>query len=1396
MNPSWGYEEGVYNLQEICYKHPPPVVVHCDIASSEVTPGSSSFDLSQPLLIYRQRNINKINAQNVQRDLFRETGPPLVIPEDYKGWFAVLQKKRINPATLGHNVMEYKLVSDLSNSDTETFLIGGSEQVHALQVSISCDGKSQHQQRGLFPGEVLRKGKIYVGESKRKSGIFRRSKLKQEYYLLCTDECEREILLPFNQKGVFYTLTTQSVRMPCPVLHMKDILDKKYLPATTKLLFGRMPIAECGFTGILRLEHSHFERSVIACTTSEKNIFVELPINCSLKFRIFEMNDDVVQSDLYKRAFALCNEKAYLYMSGIKVNHSINETVLSEDEVATDLPPSPHILRTKKQDTSTDDNRESGYIEMRDSLELSEEASYIDMKESLSCSSSISIDFDEMDYVLPSGRNSLHNSLRRSNSRDNSKTNTLTKHQSYRSPPPVCSPPPLPTACAGSPDHSYIDLDSGISDGIPTNTSRDRVSVRIDKVHSDKIYDIPRIPRRLSAPEPTDMYAMSVTRPTSLDIVPEANLGEAINYENFSILREVVPKPCGTLRPGQTRKPLEPIYSDVPSNTSIHHVLEPEEHLNDSQAKDTKTITTVVVKTETLSVIQDFSNNNCDVKTKHKIENETPSFVSTNDKSKVPNCEDDEKILNEEINAPHCPENENTSTLNEKIDVPHYQDDEITSASNKKIDVPHFPDHEITSALNEKIDVLKCQDDENISTLNEEIDVPQCQDDENTSTLNAEKDVPECQGDDQVLPLNEKIDVTHGQNNDKVSPLHEGTDISSPNIAVAREKQLETDKNEKLDENESLCKSETRNQILEQCDEVRTSIDTKHDEQTSESESMNTVQSTRIADVVLSESTSAVTELISSDAPSDDIKINLDTKYCNTKWCEHEIEEFNACSNHTIITTFTQDMEVNSVKNKTSSTISKDIVCELDSSITNDDNNMSEQLIKSLSHVCPSTKNNGNDIELQSENIASALQGHASDSYIKDHITTSEYDKISKSTPFNIVSQPFNTKDNSRETSIEKLTINVSHMYDDVQATVTPPPSACLVKPLSGTMSDNNFPTSSHQNAEHKQIPNPDKSVTSFSITNSVKNESNSEIDRSKTDTKFDSYAIKASNSCFENHEQKSAPVSGNINALDEKQLSKSSNTDKLMSHFENDKVQGEINTSKCSELEVQSAKMIKQNEVECLDKTKEEMCHVQSIIHTETVVQETKISDNSIQQPQQSESEQTHLKTFISEGQNSVVEIVRDNIHSSIRQSNHGACQETNDAERETVSLILENVQSSISSHNSPKSDNESLISNIHEEVCNERIEVKIDDEDDFCNISTSEIVAGFKKLGIRKSVIDIVQQRSLRGSNLKDNQNLGEIFPGISCIDKRKISMFLQGMMQSSDSSGKHNPTEPIWV
>lgn len=79
----WNYEEGTYTLQEICYTHPPPVIVNLSEDSDNKV--EENLDLSNPLLIYRQRNINKVTAHNVQRELYMETGPPLLIPEDYKG---------------------------------------------------------------------------------------------------------------------------------------------------------------------------------------------------------------------------------------------------------------------------------------------------------------------------------------------------------------------------------------------------------------------------------------------------------------------------------------------------------------------------------------------------------------------------------------------------------------------------------------------------------------------------------------------------------------------------------------------------------------------------------------------------------------------------------------------------------------------------------------------------------------------------------------------------------------------------------------------------------------------------------------------------------------------------------------------------------------------------------------------------------------------------------------------------------------------------------------------------------------------------------------------------------------------------------------------------------------
>lgn len=261
------------------------------------------------------------------------------------GYFSLL-KKNYNNGPVDDFVPHYQEISALAGTDTENFLIGGDRRVQALQIVRRENGSIIHQQRTLFPGDVLRKGKIYVGEKRRKSKLFRKTKVVTEKYMLCTDDADREILIPFDQKGLFYTLTTTSGGANRPVLQMSEIVNKKCFPCIVRLVYGRIPNTPCSFTGTLRLERADLEQSVVAATLlNTKNILLEIPTSCDLQFNVVVSNDDLIRMPTYHQALDLCNEKGSIYMRNIKVCYKItsdshNEPpsdLQMEDEIATKL---------------------------------------------------------------------------------------------------------------------------------------------------------------------------------------------------------------------------------------------------------------------------------------------------------------------------------------------------------------------------------------------------------------------------------------------------------------------------------------------------------------------------------------------------------------------------------------------------------------------------------------------------------------------------------------------------------------------------------------------------------------------------------------------------------------------------------------------------------------------------------------------------------------------------------------------------------------------------------------------------------------------------------------------------------------------------------------------------
>lgn len=529
--PNLEFEDGIHSIYMIIQRFPFPVVVLCDTTRCPIPVDRSkfNFDLSQPLLFYRKRSIQKIPARSLfldDNDQYQEAGDPLLIPEDYKGYFAIL-KRRNAPGPSENNAPHFTKIEDIANSDTEKFLIGGQNRVKAYQVTThKDDNQSQHeQQRMLFPGDVLRKLRIFTSETKKKTKYLRRSSLITERFLLCMDEADREVVIPFAQAGLFYALTTTSGKGTCPVMQMSDIVASKCLPCVVKLVYGRVPTTPCFFSGLLQLDHGYLEQSIVAATImNKKNILVEIPSTCKMEFRVAHTNDELISHQGYQNAVQVCREKIHSYMRNIKVclswksddalqgagtcsSITVGERVSTmSTEFETPEPPTP---------CSKDANRDSGYIKMTpssDDLNAQSEGKF-DSDNYVKMATPTS---PPPDYVLKLFlENKLlevpvysHDASQVDDADNSFNSNTLKAADNrcqHITDPPDLPPPPVPcpgtppSLCGGSPSQ-----DSGISDVGLADMRRPSTFTFVENeqmVDDDITYDIPQIPiRRVSAP--------------------------------------------------------------------------------------------------------------------------------------------------------------------------------------------------------------------------------------------------------------------------------------------------------------------------------------------------------------------------------------------------------------------------------------------------------------------------------------------------------------------------------------------------------------------------------------------------------------------------------------------------------------------------------------------------------------------------------------------------------------------------------------------------------------------------------------------------------------------------------------------------------------------------------
>ncbi|XP_041359420.1 uncharacterized protein LOC121375826 [Gigantopelta aegis] len=317
--PHIQWESQSYGIEDILKTHALPVLVQCNTSNCSLNLNKFNFDLTQPLLLYghRQHDVRAV-ARSVVYDKtsnsFHEIGDTIIIPEQYKGWFAILRNSEDKP------VPHFRFVEQLALSNCKTFLIGGSENVEAKEIK---HGKEvSYVPRMLFPGDVLTKRRLVKTMTKVKTkGLIPKTKEKDERFVMCTDDQDREFLLPMEQQGVFYMISGPSSRVTMQILHMSDIIKKIPFPCLVKLVYGKVPSTPCSFTGVLSLKEELSQPVVIAATVFNLvNTLTELPVDVPLTFTVAKNSDELLWNQAYASALKFCKSTAETFARSMKTS--------------------------------------------------------------------------------------------------------------------------------------------------------------------------------------------------------------------------------------------------------------------------------------------------------------------------------------------------------------------------------------------------------------------------------------------------------------------------------------------------------------------------------------------------------------------------------------------------------------------------------------------------------------------------------------------------------------------------------------------------------------------------------------------------------------------------------------------------------------------------------------------------------------------------------------------------------------------------------------------------------------------------------------------------------------------------------------------------------------------
>ncbi|XP_033737217.1 uncharacterized protein LOC117325232 [Pecten maximus] len=293
--------------------------------TGNMSPGLKIYS-EQPVWLHSRHNKRHAKARTIYKDTngaYFEVGQTLLIPDDFQGWFELVPPD-FTRARYCRNIAEVASVMP-KKIFTRTRLKG-------IRI-VEEEGEGQsYLERKVSAGSILRVKGTFSAKwrTSAETGLVKKKSKNwttvEEQYLKCLDKDEKEVMIPFKQKGKFNIIYEKGSKDSRCILHMKDIISNFSLPLKVRLLFGKAPVNPCIFTGMLVLKsHSVCESIVGSTASNRRNVLFELPLDLPCTVEVAENErESCGHQRAYKDGKKLCQLYAVSYSSLIKLSPNMD----------------------------------------------------------------------------------------------------------------------------------------------------------------------------------------------------------------------------------------------------------------------------------------------------------------------------------------------------------------------------------------------------------------------------------------------------------------------------------------------------------------------------------------------------------------------------------------------------------------------------------------------------------------------------------------------------------------------------------------------------------------------------------------------------------------------------------------------------------------------------------------------------------------------------------------------------------------------------------------------------------------------------------------------------------------------------------------------------------------